>query len=318
MLQYIRNRLQRAVDRVEARWGRLALQVFRWGFPILLLALLAYSIAQLGWTQVWKARPAELAFYIVLLFPFFVQPVADLAIYRNLLGVGRMLPLTVFLRKRYMNNIMLDYSGEAYFYLWARKNLDLKNGILLHAVKDTNILSAGAGLVMVWLMLLALLAGHVVTVPSFMPTKIWTLVGVGSLPAVFCLALILGGRKVTSLSRTDMAKTFGIHVLRSITALLLEFALWYLSGVLSSAQACMEFVALRLLVTRLPLIPNKELVFVGVGIAAAGLLNASTSGVAAVLVLMTGVSLMQEFAIVGLPWLIEQFQIRRSLDQIAS
>jgi hypothetical protein len=309
---------QHVAARLNARWGKTASHVLRWGVPILLLAILGYSLTQLGWSHICDARPHALSFYLVLVLPFFIQPVADLIIYRNLLGVGRLLPFSVMLRKRYMNNVMVDYSGEAYFFLWARKNLNLKKGVLLHAVKDSNILSAGAGLAVVWLMLLALVESGVMKLPAFLPASLWTVVSVGSLPLVLCLALILGGRRVTALSRGDVATTFAIHLARSIAALSLEFALWWLSGALPSATVCLEFVALRLLITRLPFVPSKELVFVGVGIAAAGLLDVSAPRVAAVLVVMTAFSLLQEFALVGLPWLFEQFQIRRNADQTAS
>ena len=298
MFLQIWRELVRAAASLNARWGQTALHVLRWGIPILLLAFLGYSLTQLGWLHVWDARPRALSFYLVLLLPFFVQPVADLIIYRNLLGVGRLLPLSVMLRKRYMNSIMLDYSGEVYFFFWARKNLNLKKGVLVHAGKDSNILSAGAGLAMVWLMLLALMASGVMKLPSFIPAHMWTFLSVGSLPLVLCLALIIGGRRVTALSRGDVATTFAIHLVRSIAALALEFVLWWLSGALPSATVCLEFTALRLLITRLPLVPNKELIFVGVGIAAAGLLNVSTPKVAAVLVIMAAVSLLQEFALV--------------------
>jgi hypothetical protein len=309
---------QHVAARLNARWGKTASHVLRWGVPILLLAILGYSLTQLGWSHIWDGRPHALSFYLVLVLPFFIQPVADLIIYRNLLGVGRLLPFSVMLRKRYMNNVMVDYSGEAYFFFWARKNLNLKKGVLLHAVKDSNILSAGAGLAVVWLMLIALVESGVMKLPAFLPASLWTVVSVGSLPLVLCLALILGGRRVTALSRGDVATTFAIHLARSIAALSLEFALWWLSGALPSATVCLEFVALRLLITRLPFVPSKELVFVGVGIAAAGLLDVSAPRVAAVLVVMTAFSLLQEFALVGLPWLFEQFQIRRNADQTAS
>jgi hypothetical protein len=309
---------KRAAARLNARWGNLASQVFRWGIPIALLAFLAYRLTHIGWLHVWSARPHALSFYLVLVLPFFVQPIADLIIYRNLLGVGRLLPFSIMLRKGYMNNVMVDYSGEAYFFLWARKNLDLEKGVLLHAVKDTNVLSAGAGLTMVWLMLLALVASGIMKLPAFLPANLWPVVLVGSLPLVLCIALIVGGRRVTALSRGELATTFAIHLVRSIAVLSLEFTLWWLSGALPSVTVCLEFVALHLLITRLPFVPSKELVFVGVGIAAAGLMDVSTPKVAAVLVLMTAVSLLQEFALVGLPWLFEHFRIRRNADQTAS
>lgn len=309
-IQQIWRRIEDAGKRLNARWGVL----LRWGIPVVLLAFLGYALTRVGWSKIFNARPGSLWFYLVLLLPFFVQPVADWIIYRNLLGDGRALPLTVFLRKRYMNTIMLDYSGEVYFFFWARKNLKLKDGLLLHAVKDCNVLSASASLVVLWLMLLALVMGGIVQIPM-LRTSTWSLVLLGSLPLVLGLALFAGGRKVTALRRIDIIVTFAIHLARCVLSLWLEYMVWWLSGALPSAGDCLKFVALRLLVTRLPLVPNKDLVFVGVGIAAAGLMNLSTPKAAAVLVLMTAVALMQEFIVVGLPWLIEQLPLRRKADQ---
>jgi len=213
---------------------------------------------------------------------------------------------------------MLEYSGEAYFFFWAQRNLDLRRGVLLHAVKDTNFLSAGAGLAIVWLMLLALVASGGVKLPEFLSANFWTFVSIGSVPLVPCVALVVGGSRVTTLSRGDVASTFAIHLARSVAVLSLEFALWWLSGALPSAAACLEFVGLRLLVTRLPMMPSKDLLFVGIGIAAAGLMDVSAPKVASVLVITTAFNQLLEFVLVGLPWLFDQFQLRRSADPASS
>lgn len=307
----------RIAERVSAmaatRWGRRALHVFRIAVPLALLVFLGYELERLGLLRIWQSRPQGLLFYFVLLLPFFVQPFADLTIYRNLLKVP--VPLTVILRKRYMNAVMLDYSGEAYFFLWAKKHLTLQKGILIHAVKDTNVLSAGAGLVMVWLMLVALVTGGVMKLPAFLTGNSWDLIAIGTLPLVLSVALVAGGRKVTMLSRAQIALTFAIHLFRSVASLSLEFFIWWISGALSTAGDCLMFVALRLLVSRLPLIPNKDLVFVGVGLAATGLIGGPSAKVAAVLVLLTASGLIEEFAFVGLPWLVERLQFRRIQGQ---
>jgi hypothetical protein len=316
--QEIWRKLERTAARLNARWGRPAQHLLRWGIPILLLAFLGYSLTRLGWGQILNARPTALIFYIVVLLPFFVQPIADFVIYRDLLGVGRALPLVVLFRKRYMNSIMLDYSGEVYFFFWAKKKLNLRKGLLLHAVKDSNILSASAGLAVVLLMLLAFVATGAAKLPALGFGGMWTAIVICSLPLVLGLALFVGGRRVTALSRGDIATVFGIHFARSIIQLSLEFAVWWFSGALPSAVTCFQFVALRLLVTRLPLVPNKELVFIGVGLAVAGAMDVSTPKVAAVLVLMTAVGLLQDLVLVGLPWLVEQFAVRRDTDQTAS
>ena len=295
----------------ETRWGRLLRNLVRWGIPLALLVLVGYALTRLGWSQIYAARPASWVFYAVLLIPFFVQPIADLTLYRYLLRVGRALPLTIFLRKRYMNTLMLDYSGEVYLFFWARKNLKIRDSLLLHAVKDSSVLSAAAGLVVLWLMLLVLVVEHIVNIPTLEIGR-WPLLLIGSVPLALGLALFIGNRKLTALSRRQIVSTFTIHLTRCVATLGVEYLIWWLSGALPSAADCLKFVALRLLVTRLPLVPSKDIVFVGIGMAAAGTMAVSAPKVAAVLVMMTAVGLVQDLVIVGFPWLLEQMAFRRN------
>jgi len=309
------NSLVQAARRLQASWWPVVGRWVQIAVPLLLLGFLGYSLTRLGWGQVWDAKPDSLAFYLLLFAPFFVPPFAELLIYRNLLG--RTIPMSVLLRKRYLNGSMLDYSGEAYFFFWARRNLQLRDGLLLHAVKDTNILSGGAGLAIAWFMLLLLVACEGMEVPV-LPAGLWSIVSIGSLPLALCLALFVGGRRVTALTRGQMMSTFAIHLLRSAVALLIEFAIWWFSGALPSALACLEFVGLRLLISRLPLIPSKDLVFVGVGITAAGLMDFSSSKVAAALVLMTAFDQLLAVLLVGLPWLFDRSRFQNSVDPSSS
>lgn len=315
-MKWLARRAKAAAAGLDRRWGALARPLLRWGVPLLLLTLVTVALTRLGWGRIVASRPQSWLFYLVLALPFFVQPIADLLLYRNLLGVGRALPLTIFLRKRYMNTLMLDYSGEVYLFLWARKHLLVRDSLILHAVKDSSVLSAAAGLVVLWLMLLMLVAGHVVAIPA-LPIGRWPLLLVGSVPLVLGLALFVGNRKLTALSRRQIVSTFTIHFARAVITLWLEYLIWWLSGALPSGADCLKFVALRLLLTRLPLVPSKDIVWVGVGMAAAGTMAVSAPKVAAVLVMMTAVGLVQDLIIVGLPWLVEQTNLRRRAGQPA-
>ena len=315
MIHRSRSRFDAVCDRLFGRWRKPLSRMMHWVIPLTLLVYLGHGLTRIGWLQVWEARPRTLGFYLVLFLPFFVQPSADLTIYRRLWRVGSALPLTVLLRKRYLNNIMLEYSGEAYFCLWVDRNLKIGRAAMLHAVKDSNVLSAGAGLAMVWMILLGLTACGDLKLPAAVSANLWAYGGIASIPLALSLALLAGGRRVTSLTRRQIVSTFSIHLSRSALALSLEFLLWWLSGALPDAAVCLEFVGLRLLVTRLPLVPRKDLLFVGVGMAAAGLMSLSAPRVAAVLVIMTGFDQALEFILVGLPWLFEQTRFKRGIEE---
>jgi hypothetical protein len=201
---------------------------------------------------------------------------------------------------------MLDYSGEAFFYFWAQARLKLAPGMLVHGIKDSNVLSGGAGLLMVYLMLLALLALGGLHIPASLNAHGWLYAVVGSVPLILCALLVLGRRKLTQLSSGQIATTFGIHFTRSALVLAVEFGLWQLSGALPSAIASLQFVALRLVVTRLPLVPNKDLIFLGAGIAAAGMASLSVTPVATVLVILAAADLILAASVASFAWLLDR------------
>ena len=289
-----------------SRPGRIAIQLLRWGIPAALLVIIGRRLTELGWREIWTARPGNPGFYVLLVLQFFLQPFGDYLVYRNLWGQANTPPMAVILRKRLLNTFMLDYSGEAFFFFWAQARLKLKPGLLVHSIKDSNLLSGGAGLAMVYLMLLALLAVGGLKIPAAFNAHGWLYGLVGSVPLILCAALVLGHRKLTTLSRTQIATTFAIHFGRAALVLAVEFGLWELSGALPSAVACLQFVALRLVVTRLPLVPNKDLIFVGAGMAAAGMTHVSVTPVATVLVILAAADLILAATVATSAWLLDR------------
>ena len=285
-------------------WGARALRVASWLLPAALLAYLGYRLDQIGWAQIWRARPAGWTYYAVLGTLFFVQPIADLVVYRNLWRSPAPLRLSIILRKRLLNALALEYSGEAYFCAWAMGCLELPRGVVLHAIKDSNVLSAAAGLatVVVMVSLLALTAGaafHALPLDG-----LWVYGPLVAAPPLVLLAVIAVARRhVTVLSARQLAQTFSLHFARSLVGEAFQFALWLLSGAIASPAVCLEFVVLKLLISRLPIGVSKDLVFVGTGMAAAQMLNLSTTAVAAVLTTLTASDYLLNLSVVGLPWL---------------
>lgn len=286
--------------------GRLGLWLLRWLVPLSLLVIIARRLTALGWHEIWIARPGNLIFYILLVLQFIAQPFGDYLIYRNLWGTANAPPMAIILRKRIMNTFMLDYSGELFFFLWAQTHIKLPRNLLVHGIKDSNVLSAGAGLFMLYLMALVLVAVKGLRVPVAITAHGWLYFLFGSIPLILCTVLVLGRRKLTVLTPKQIAITFLVHFVRAMTALTVEFFLWQLSGALPTAVASLQFVALRLVITRLPLVPNKDLIFMGAGIAAAGLAKVAPTPVASVLLILTAADLILALVCAGLPWTLER------------
>ncbi|KAH2824341.1 hypothetical protein KXV85_000866, partial [Aspergillus fumigatus] len=255
---------------------------------------------------IWRSRPTSPAFYLCAIAAYFVQPLADLIIYRGLWKGGKALRLSILLRKRHINSFVFDYSGEAYFYLWAQRTLQTPKSELLHTIKDSNILSAAAGLTTAIAVGLLLVVSGDVRLLNFDVTQTTGLaiaVGVGAVPLLLAGALVLGGQRITTLNRKEVVWTYGIHLARSVVALVLLFATWLASQALPSVQYCFYVVALRVLISRLPLLPRKEIIFAGATLAAAQFWDLHSQSIAAVLVVTTTINDVLGFLLVGIPWL---------------
>ena len=70
-------------------------------------------------------------------------PTFDWLIFRRLWGLPAA-GLAALIKKRVANEVVVGYSGEAYFYVWARARLKMV-AAPFGAVKDVTILSAIAG-----------------------------------------------------------------------------------------------------------------------------------------------------------------------------
>ena len=282
-----------------SRGGRAVTLVLRWGIPLVLLVIIGRRLTELGWGEIWHARPANTGFYLLLVAQFFLQPLGDFCVYRLLWGAGHAPPAAIILRKRLMNTFMLDYSGEAYFFFWAQRNSGLPTARVAHGIKDSNLLSGGAGIAMVFILCAILLAFGGLHVPM-LPGSKYLYVLLGTAPLLGCAVLIIAHRKVTILSRGQLAAVFGVHFSRACAVLAIEFGLWQLSGAMAGWIMSLQFVALRLVITRLPVVPNKDLIFVGAGLAAAGAAHAAVTPVATVLVILAAADLVLAATVAGL------------------
>ncbi len=239
-----------------------------WAGGLVSAALLACVLVQLS-----RAPAATLhqvvhfspAFWAVFVLLYLAQPLSELVIFGRL---WRLPPsgLGVLLRKGVINEIVLGYSGEVYLYLWARRRAGM-GGAPFAAIKDVSILSALAGNALTLGMLaVSAPAIHRLDLGRFLGPAIWSGVGVVALS----LAIIVLGRRVFSLRRSELAFVTRVHLLRVATTTGLTILLWSLALPLVAMGMWVVLATLRLLVARLPFLTNKELVFANLAFAVVG------------------------------------------------
>lgn len=233
-----------------------------WLAPIISVGVLVAALSQLRSLDLHEAValvPSKATFWLAFAGAYLTLPVSEWIIYRRLWGLpfSGILPL---MRKRISNEILLGYSGEIYFYAWARRHAGIVTAPF-GAIKDVAILSAQAGNI-----------ATLVLIGLAWPTLGELHLGVHSrelllsVLGIMLLSLppLLLRRHVLSLPRADLWKIGAIHIARIAVTLLLTALLWHEALPSVAMSWWLVLSALRQLLTRLPMVPNKDIVFAGV------------------------------------------------------
>lgn len=236
----------------------------QWLPPMISVALavaLILSMRDQGLAGFLRAVPREPAFWLAFAGFYLTLPLSEWLIYRRLWA----LPLTgivPLLRKLVSNEILLGYSGEAVFYLWARNHSRIVTAPF-GAIKDVSILSALAGNIMtlgmlavVWQLLTELSRGGQAEMLT------WSVAAI----VMMSMGILLFRARLFTLSRGLLLFIFSVHMVRLVVAMGLYGAMWHFALPELNAAWLMAVATLKLVVDRLPFVPNKDLLFANVAI----------------------------------------------------
>ena len=280
---------------LETRTGRRAARLLAAAITFGVLALLAIRLSEIGWLAVWRSLPTHPLFYALHGVIFLALPLSELLIFRLLWGTRVRSSLPAFVRKRVYNTAVLGYSGEVYLALWARRRVPLSERQLISTIKDNGILSAVASTTVAACLLLALLAigrAEIFRLGTF---------GVGpAAVAIVALAFIVAlcnhlRRRILALAGRTAAIVLGIHVVRLLGVLVLQAAQWHVALPDQPLGSWLLLLSAEMALTRIPLLPNTDLVFVGLGIGLTDALRAPAAGFAAMLVAVAALSQLTNF-----------------------
>ena len=245
--------------------GLEPLETIRSRWPMVIGGLLtAAMIIGLGWqlmhgnglAGLTGAVPHDPLFYIAFGLLYMAPQTGDYIIFRRLWGIP-IAGLVALIKKRIANDVVFGYSGEAYFYAWARQRARMITAPF-GAVKDVSILSAIAGNGMTLLLLaIALPLGKDILSHSQFRTLLVSAV----LIMAISLPFLIFSKRVFSLPRRKLWWVFMVHVLRLITSSGLIALAWHFAMPDVAMIMWLLLAAGRLLVSRLPLVPNKDLLF---------------------------------------------------------
>jgi len=230
-----------------------------------MIAGVAHELFKAGLAGLGRTVPASPLFYLAFAVFYLLQPLCDYAIFRKIWGIP-LGGLVALIKKRIANDALFGYSGDAYFYAWARQRTATVSAPF-GAVKDSAILSAVAGnAVTLVLVALALPLGRHVLAPEQLRELAWSSVAIVGIS----LPWLVFSRRVFSLPRPTLWWIFAVHGLRLVVGSAALAIAWHFAMPAVTLGTWLLLVVGRLLVSRLPVLPNKDLLFANLAIVLIG------------------------------------------------
>jgi hypothetical protein len=266
---------QERLVKYQQRWykfeksdrGKRILRILRACIFILIIIYLGNKLFQLGWQAIWDHLPMQISFYLLFLLLYFSIPVTELFLYRLFWKYDLIKNFPTFMKKRIFNTDVLGYSGEVYFFNWARENINQKEIQLAETIRDNNIISSLASTtITITLLVIFIHNGHtaIMNYLGRLDNRYYLL---AILMVIILVPLILRFRKyIFSMPIKTALAVYAIQILRMSLGQVFQIAQW--AVVLPSVPLAtwITYAAIAILLARIPFPSNKKLIFMGVGV----------------------------------------------------
>ncbi len=290
-----------------AAWGRdpafqKAGKRVGYAFTALVYGVLAYRLSHVGWGEIGSSLPTNPIFYLIFLFNYASLPIAETLIYGRTFGTRLRDTAPAAIRKRIYNKDLLGYTGEVFLYVWAKKRVPLSDRRILGLIKDNAILSSLTSTFFALSVLAGMfLLGQVILPEGFVAGH---LLQAAAVLAVIAAATGLGFRFRHSLFNMDsgnMRRTMLIHLGRLTLTHTLQVIQWAVVMPHVSLTVWCTLLATSIVTSRIPLLPARDLIFIGASLAMSPIMDISAAGMAGML--LTAAMLDKVFNFVLFPLL---------------
>ncbi|HMB89717.1 MAG TPA: hypothetical protein VKP65_02650 [Rhodothermales bacterium] len=284
------------LDNLKSRWttfaaskrGKVVLRILRVLFVGGIIAYLAYELTKIGWAEIWAALPTSPLFYLLFLLLYFLLPVTEVVLYRIIWTFDAWKSLPVFIKKRVYNKDVMGYSGEVYFYTWARKSIGLSDVEVLKDIRDQNIISSVASTVIAVVLVTFFLYGGQLTITDLVgEANVTYMMGGGIVITILTVIGIRLRKYLFSMVLKTALLIFALQCVRLVAGQALQIGQWAVAMPEVPLRIWFTYAAMSLIISRIPVIPNRDLLFLGAGVGLSGVVHISSAGVASMLVALT-------------------------------
>ena len=290
---------KQAAKGAQERWRHIrgredvqkALKAVQYGLLACIVVYLIYKISHVGWFDVLGALPESPWFYIFFTLRFLALPISELALYEIVWSPPLVRHFFVFIRKRVYNFAVMGYSGEAFLTIWARRRLALPHKKILVGVKDNNLLSAFASNAATVILILALAAtGGLKAGLDAFPGAGWLFALAFLSAATLSILVMIFRDKLMVLPKGVMPKLITVHGARQGLIILLHTAMYASALPGAPVMAWITFISMQLVLSRVPFLPNQDIVYLGAALSLSPIVGAPAADVAGMLVAEAGLS----------------------------
>lgn len=266
-----------------------------------ILAFLAYEVHQVGWRVVLQNPPTTPIFYLLFFLLYFELPVVELFIYRQTYHFPLLKSFPAFIKKRVLNRDVIGYSGEIFFFTWARKRFETTDEHLAKTIRDNNIISSAAStLVAIVLLVIFLFLGQI-SITDFIGDSTGYYVLIAVLILVVLIPVGIRFRRyIFSMPLGSALTIFGMQVSRLVVGQALQIGMWTVVIPEVPLGTWFSYAAISIALTRVPFLPNHALIFAGAGIALSAKMGVPEAPWASLLLVATALDKILNIGLFGL------------------
>lgn len=290
--------------------GKLILKWSQHLINVGVLVWLIYELNKIGWLKVWQSFPSQPLFYILFLFLFCQLPLFEVLIYRLTWKFDSLRSIPVFLVKRVYNKDVLGYSGEFYFFAWAKTTLDLSGSEIFKIIKDNNIISSVAStLLSIALLSIFLFTDQIKIMEWIANQNQMYFIGGGLFLVLIIFIFVKFRHYVISMPIKTAYQIFGIQIVRLLLVQTVNLLMYIIVLPDIPLYIWFTYLAIEIILSRIPFLPNRDLIFASISISIAGDLAVAEESIAGIMLAKSALNKVGNVAAFGLSNLSKQSDV---------
>ncbi len=261
-----------------------AADIFRRVLVVVIIGIIIYQLFLIGWREVLTSLPVHPLFYVIFLILYVTLPLAEIFIYGQVWKFKAWDGFKAFITKKVYNEEVMGYAGDFYLFIWIRKKIDKRDREIFKNIRDNVIISGiNSNSIAVILVGILIYVGQV-QVLDFIDDLNIVYVITGVVVAIVLVAVIIQFRKyLFDLPLKKALTVYSIYLFRFIIHHSLLVLQWSIVIPNTPMSVWFTFLAVVVVVNRIPIIPGKDFVFVWFGIELSRMLDMATASVAGML-----------------------------------